>query len=83
MRRQICWVEKLEDGVKKDVRISFHNREVLWDIKRSDLPRHEQTSIPTEQDWDELEKRAENWYRRHALPFEILGLIKTERAKAI
>jgi hypothetical protein len=81
MRRQICWVNRLEDGAKRSVRISFLNRQVCWNIKRSDLSEDDQTSIPTEDDWNELESRAEDWYRRHALPFEILGMIKAQRAK--
>jgi hypothetical protein len=87
MRRRICWFERVEDGVKREVEVSFKGKkELIWKITRSDsdLPKHKQISaIPSPEDWDELESRAENWYRRRALPFEILELIRNERSKSV
>ena len=83
MRRQICWVDRLEDGVKREVNVSFINAEVVWKIKWSDPapPPEGHNYAPTSEDWEELQTRAENWYQRRALPFEVLKLIKTVRAK--
>lgn len=81
MRREICWFERDEERVKRNVRVSFHGRNrIQWDIRRSDAEPRAPSELPTKDDWAELERRAADWYCRRALPIEILELIKRQRA---
>ena len=55
MSRKISWTTKLDDGVKREVRITFDARHVKWQFKRSDEELWDYDSPPTEEDWDTLE----------------------------
>lgn len=81
MRRQIKWKERLEDGVRREVRISFPGKnEIKWQFKRSDREKWDYDTPPTEEDWDELEsKLAARTQRGNNL--RELELIKKIRAK--
>jgi len=77
MRRPICWVDKLEDGIKREVRVTLHGvNKIKWQFKRSDEPTWDYDSPPTQEDLQNLLERAEGRYHRRAMPFEALELIK-------
>lgn len=82
MRRPLCWTEKLEDGVKREVRVSFQGRGLHWQWKRSDEEKWVYDAPLTATDWDSLESLAQNWYVRHRLPREHLDRINRLRKEA-
>jgi len=83
MRRQICWVDKLEDGVKKETRVSFPGNNVIrWQFKRSDRSEWDYDSTPTLDDWDALLLRSEGRYNRRRMPFDDLESVRRGREKA-
>ena len=81
--RQICWIEKLDDGVKRDVRVSVQRGHVKWQFKRSDQDRFDYDSPPTRDDWDNFMERMENRYHRRNVSFDDLELARVARAKAL
>ena len=83
MMRQICWIEKLDDGVKRDVRVSVQRGHVKWQFKRSDQDRFDYDSPPTRDDWDNFMERMENRYHRRNVSFDDLELARVARAKAL
>jgi len=72
MRRLLCWTDKQDDGVKREVRVSFHGAGLRWQWKRADEPAWVYDPVPAPADWDMLEKLARNWYQRARLPREHL-----------
>jgi hypothetical protein len=82
MRRPLCWTEKLEDGVKREVRVSFHGKGLRWQWKRSDEEAWSYDPPLTDSDWDQLEALAMNWYTRHRLPIEHVERIRRLRQEA-
>ena len=82
MRRQLCWTDKLDDGVKREVRVAFHGRGLRWQWKRSDEEAWVYDAPPSPADWDNLEALAHNWYQRHRLPREHLDRITRLRREA-
>lgn len=83
MMRQICWIEKLEDGIKRDVRWTVGRGQVKWQTKRSDQERFDYDTPPTREDWDNFMERMENRYQRRNASFDDLQLVRKERAKAL
>jgi hypothetical protein len=79
MRKPLCWKEKLDDGVKREVRVSFHGKGLRWQWKRADEVAWVYDPTPTESDWDQLEAIALNWYTRARLPREHVDRIKRLR----
>lgn len=78
MRREICWSERLEDRVKREVRVSFHGRNAIrWQSKRSDQENWEYDFEPSREDWESLLDLAERWYKRKRIPVEVLELIRS------
>ncbi len=79
MRRPICWVLKLEDGVKKKIMVTFSGNKIRWKSKRSDEAVWKYDVVPDEQDWDDLLKLAEARYARRRIPYSHLELIHKKR----
>ena len=83
MRKQICWLEKLEDGIKREIRVSFPGGgKIKWQFKMSDREEWDYNSPPTLDDWDNLLSRAEARYNRRGIPFKELDLIQKARKEA-
>ena len=78
MKADIEWVEKIEDGVKRKVRITFlgHGK-IKWQFKRSDEEMWDYKTPPTSDDWNFLEKKMEALYNRRRESF------KTRRNRSI
>ena len=47
MRRQVCWMEKQEDGVKLEIRVAIEQGKVKWQFKRSDEEKWDYDTAPT------------------------------------
>lgn len=83
MRKPVCWVEKLENRVKLDVRVSFPgNGKIRWQSLRSDAEKWVYDFRPSEEQWDSLLSRVENRYRRRAASYEDLELVRAARSAA-
>ena len=82
MRRKIEWVEKIDGGVKRTVRITFPGRgQVKWQFKRSDEEGWDYDSQPSLDDWDALEEKLEGLYNRRRAPYETLELVRKLKSK--
>lgn len=83
MKRDIEWVEKLEDGIKRKVRIRFPGKgNIKWQFKRSDEEEWDYTTPPTQEDWTALLEKVEALYNRRRAPFKDLERVKLMKAKA-
>jgi hypothetical protein len=82
MRRPICWLEKLEDGVKREVRVALEGSRLKWQFFLSTSERWDYDSPPTEGDWDNLLSRMEDRYQRRNVSFEDLDTIRRLRDAA-
>jgi hypothetical protein len=83
VKRNVEWVEKLEDRVKREVRVSFPGkRQVKWQFKRSDEERWDYDTPPTLDEWDILEERLSGMYNRRRASFETLELVRRLRREA-
>lgn len=61
MRREITWVEKLPDRIKREVRVQFHGGRIFWRDRHSagrqkEVPAEEWNDhvTPSEEDWERL-----------------------------
>ncbi len=77
MKADIEWVEKLEDGVKRKIRITFLGKgKMKWQTKRSDEDFWDYDTPPTSDDWNTLEEKVEAFYNRNRTPFKNLELVR-------
>ena len=82
MKRDVEWVEKLEGGIKRKVRIKFPGHgKIKWQFKRSDEEQWDYDTPPSPDDWLALEEKMEALYNRRRAPFKDLELAKTMRRK--
>jgi len=82
MQRQICWVERLEEGVKREIRVTVLNKEIKWQFKRSDEERWNYDGPPTQGDWDLLLEKVHNRYHRRTASHANLELTRRCHAAA-
>jgi len=83
VKADIEWVEKLEGGVKRKIRITFLGHgNIKWQFKRSDEDFWDYDTPPTSDDWNTLEKKAEALYNRRRLPYKHLELVRLLKKKA-
>ena len=83
MKADIEWTERLEDRVKRKVRVTFHGHDVIkWQFKRSDEDSWDYDTPPTPEDWEYLEDKVDGLYHRRRQPYKHLELVKKLRAKA-
>ena len=77
MKADIEWVEKLEAGIKRKIRVTFlgHGK-VKWQFKRSDEEFWDYDTPPTADDWNTLEEKMEALYNRRRAPFKNLELVR-------
>ncbi len=55
MKNQISWKERLDDRVKREVRVTIWGNSFKWQYKRADEERWDYNAEPTTADWDALE----------------------------
>jgi hypothetical protein len=82
MKNQVCWTERLEDGVRREIRVTFSRNGLKWQFKRSDEDRWVYDRTPTPAEWADLEERVLNRYQRRAVPFKDLEQVRAARARA-
>jgi len=77
VKADIEWVEKLENRVKRKIRITFlgHGK-IKWQFKRSDEDFWDYDTPPSSADWDTLEEKMEALYNRRRTPFKNLELVR-------
>jgi len=84
MKRQICWTDRLDAGIKMETRVTFLSGQRLkWQFKRSDAERWDYDSTPSAADWEALDIRTENRYRRRSASILDLQLVRRLRAEAV
>lgn len=82
MKRDLEWKEKLDDGVKRTIRVKFPGSgRVKWQFKRSDEEMWDYDSPPTSEDWEILEEKVNNLYQRNRCALRDRELIKKMRAE--
>jgi hypothetical protein len=65
MKHDYEWVEKLEDGTKRTVRVSFPGGgKIVWMDRRADDERWNRHMTPATGDWDFLETKVRGRYNR-------------------
>lgn len=80
MKRDIEWKERLDDGVKRTVRIKFLGQGKLkWQFKRSDEQLWDYDTPPTAGDWETLEEKIDQLYHRRRAAFRDLELVQKLR----
>ena len=83
MLRPICWTEKMSDGVKREVRVTFLRDRIRWQFKLATDEHWDYTTAPSAEDWNVLVKRTENRYQRRNVSYEDLELARRCRQDAI
>ncbi len=83
MHRQICWVERGDDGVRRELRVTVHRGQVKWQFKAETDERWDYTSPPTPADWDNLLERVENRYQRRNISYDDCQLVRRYHAEAV
>ena len=83
MKADLEWVERLENRVKRTVRITFvgHDR-IKWQFKRSDEDFWDYDIPPTGEDWEALEMKIDALYHRRRSPYKHLELVRKLKKKA-
>jgi len=82
MKRDLEWKEKLEDGVKRTVRVKFPGQGIIkWQFKRSDEERWDYDSPPTSKDLELLEEKVSNLYQRNRCALRDRELVRKMREK--
>lgn len=83
MKRDMEWKERLEDGVKRTVRVSFPGGgKIKWQFKRSDEERWDYDTPPSPEDWLQLEEKVDALYHRRRAPYSDLELVRASRRRA-
>lgn len=83
MKADIEWVERLDNGLKRKIRITFESQnKIKWQFKRSDEPRWDYTTPPSADDWTALEEKVENFYNRRRISFDKLELVRVLKKSA-
>ena len=77
MKADIEWIEKLDDGVKRKIRITFLGKgKMKWQTKRSDEEMWDYDTPPSPEDWNHLEEKVGSLYNRRRIPFKNLELVR-------
>jgi hypothetical protein len=81
MHNLISWTDKLEDGVKREVRVHVTRLRLKWQFKRSDEEAWDYDGPPLASDWDRLMDILQRRAGRGQAP-ELVEAIKRLRGKA-
>ncbi len=83
MKADLEWVEKLENRVKRTVRITFEGHDkIKWQFKRSDEEFWDYDTPPSADDWEALEEKIDALYHRRRQPYKHVELVKKLRKEA-
>lgn len=75
MRREITWVEKLPERVKREVRVHFHGGKLYWKEKFSNEEGWNEEMVPSEEDWEQLLDEVQRRFQRRKARQEDLDLV--------
>ncbi len=75
MRREITWVEKLPDRVKREVRVYFHGGKTFWKARLSTEEEWDHDLVPSDEDWEQLEDEVRRRFQRKKASQEDLDLV--------
>ena len=76
MQRQICWVERQEDGIRRETRVTIHRDKVKWQFKAETDERWDYKTPPTVDEWESLLTRVEHRYQRRVATHADLLLVR-------
>lgn len=79
MKRELEWIDRLDDGVKRTVRVDLQKNSIKWQFKRSDQPRWDHGTPPTPEDWAKLEAKIDQLYYRRRAPYNELEYVRAMR----
>jgi hypothetical protein len=83
MRKPVIWVERGEDRVKTEIRVSFTGGQSMrWQSKRADAEAWVYDFVPTVAQWEFLADKVEDRYRRRAATWEDVLRIRRWRDEA-
>lgn len=82
MQRQICWVERQEDGIRREIRVTVLRDRVAWQTRRETDERWDYAPPVSASDWDALLTRVENRYQRRTATHADLQLVRRLHAEA-
>lgn len=83
MKADIEWVDRLENGLKRKVRVTFTGRDkIKWSVKLSDDPRWDYDTPPSAEDWATLEEKMASLYNRRRTSFKKLELVRALKKAA-
>jgi hypothetical protein len=83
VKADLEWVEKLEGGIKRKIRVTFSGKTGFkWQTLRSDEERWDYDTPPSLADLETLEEKVEALYNRRRMPFKRLELVRQLRKKA-
>ena len=82
MKRDIEWKERMDDGVRRTVRVKFPGQgKIDWQFKRSDEESWDYDTPPSPEDWDMLETKVDQLYHRRRAAFRDLELVQKLKKK--
>ena len=82
MKRDIEWKEKLGGGIKRTVRWKFPGGGRLkWQFKRSDEARWDYDTLPSAEDWENIENKVAAMLNRRRATYDDLNIVKQNRRK--
>ncbi|MCX7009337.1 MAG: hypothetical protein NTY53_19170 [Kiritimatiellaeota bacterium] len=81
MKRELEWIEKLDGGIKRTVRIALQQGKISWQFKRSDQPRWDHVTPPSPNDWTTLETKIDQLYYRRRAGYKELEFVRAMRKK--
>jgi len=84
MRKPVIWVERGQDRIKTEIRVSFTGgRPPRWQSKRADAEAWVYDFDPTPDQWVFLASKIEDRYRRRAATWEDVVRIRALRDRAL
>jgi hypothetical protein len=83
MRKPVIWVERGEDRVKTEIRVTFTGGQSMrWQSKRADAEAWVYDFAPTVEQWEFLAAKVEDRYRRRAAKWEDVLRVRVWRDEA-
>jgi hypothetical protein len=83
MQRQICWIVRQEDGVRREIRVTVMRDQLKWQFKLENEERWDYSSQPSSSDWDEFLIKVENRYQRRTASHADITLVRRLRKEAL
>lgn len=83
MKADIEWIERLDNGLKRKIRITFLGKgKMKWQTKRSDEEYWDYDTPPSSADWDTLQDKMDSLYNRRRESFKNVELVRKLRKNA-